>query len=219
MPISHDEDFPPFAKMRNGRSGGLAVDILRAAAARAEVEVEFVPVPFDQRQLTLEDGRAQAYFPFSITPERLELFDFSDVVAMTGGSLFVRAPNVPLESFEALAGKTVVTPRTGPIAAFIKRTAPTVDLVLTANYEDSLDRLVRGEASAAALSYHVGPRIADRLYPSQVIRSPHVFIELPLAVAMLKGMHAELLARLNAGIAAIRADSTWQQINDRWVEK
>jgi ABC-type amino acid transport substrate-binding protein len=174
--------------------------------------LEFVPVSFEQRQLTLADGRADAYFPLSITPERLQSFDFSDVLIVTGGSLFVRASDVPPENLAELAEKTVVTPRTGPIAPFIQKTAPTIKLVVTTDYEDSLGRLVRGEAIAAALSYHVGSRIADRLFPGQVLRSPNMFLELPLAVAVPKGKRAELLTRLNAGIASIRADGTWQQI-------
>jgi ABC-type amino acid transport substrate-binding protein len=216
--IAHDQDFPPFAEVRDGNSEGLAVDILRAAAERTGIDVKFVPVPFEQRQLTLEDGRAEVYFPLSITPERLQLFDFTDVLVVTGGSLFVLAPNVPPDSLATLTGKIVVTPRTGPLAPFIQKRAPSVNLVVTTDYEDSLGRLVRGEASAAALSFHVGRRLADRLYPGQVIGSPHIFLELRLAVAVPKGKHAELIARLNVGIAAIRADGTWQRINDHWTK-
>ena len=214
--ISHDQDFPPFAEFKDGKSEGLAVDIFRAAAQRAGVEVEFMPVPFEQRQLTLEDGRADAYFPLSITPERLQLFDFTDELVVTGGSIFVRAPNVPAENLTALAGKTLVTPRTGPIAPFIQKTAPAVKLVVTTDYEDSLGRVVCGDADAAALGYHVGLRVSERLYPGQIIASPRMFIELPLAVAVPKGKQADILSRLNVGIVAIRADGTWQQINDRW---
>ena len=217
--VAHDSGFPPFAEVKDGRSEGLAVDIFRAAAVRAGIDVKFLPVSFEHRQLTLADGRADAYFPLSITPERLQLFDFSDVLIVTGGSLFVRASDVPPESLTSLVAKIVVTPRTGPIAPFIQKTAPTIRLVVTKDYEDSLGRLVRGEAVAAALSYHVGSRIADRLYPGQVLRSPNMFLELPLAVAVPKGERAELLTRLNSGIASIRADGTWQQINERWQTK
>jgi polar amino acid transport system substrate-binding protein len=217
--IAHDQSFPPFAEFKDGKSEGLAVDIFRAAAAQSGVDVKFVPVPFEQRQLTLTDGRADAYFPLSITPERLQLFDFTDALVVTGGSIFVRAPSVPPENLAALAGKTLVTPRTGPFAPFIQKTAPAVKLVETTDYEDSLGRLIRGEADAAALSYHVGLRISERLYPGQITRSPHMFIESPLAVAVPKGKQADVLARLNAGIAAIRANGTWQQINDRWRGK
>jgi ABC-type amino acid transport substrate-binding protein len=46
-----------------------------------------------------------------------------------------------------------------------------------------------------------------------------MFLELPLAVAVPRRKRAKLLVRLNAGIAAIRADGTWQQISDHWMEK
>ena len=215
--IAHDLNFPPFSMSNDGKSEGLAVDILLAAAARVGIDIIFVPVPFDQRQATLENGRADAYFPLSINPERLQSFDFSEVLVITGGSLFVRAPDVPPDAFDGLAGKVVVTPQTGPFAAFVRRTAPTVQLVVTVDYEDSLGRLVRGEADAAALSYHVGQRFADRLYPGLISRSPKMFLEAPLAVAVAKGENGPLLSKLNEGIAAIRADGTWKQINDRWA--
>jgi len=60
--VAHDYGFPPFAEVKDGKSEGLAVDIFRAAAARAGINVKFVPVSFEQRQLTLADGRADAYF-------------------------------------------------------------------------------------------------------------------------------------------------------------
>jgi ABC-type amino acid transport substrate-binding protein len=46
-----------------------------------------------------------------------------------------------------------------------------------------------------------------------------MFTELPFAVAVAKGHGAQFLTRLSAGIAAIRADGTWQQINSRWTGK
>lgn len=61
--IAHAQDFPPLAEVRDGKSEGLAVDILRAAAMRAGVEVQFVAVPFEQVHLTLADGRAEGVFP------------------------------------------------------------------------------------------------------------------------------------------------------------
>ena len=215
--IAHDQDFPPLSEVSGGKSEGLAIDILRAAAARAGIEVEFVPVPFEERQRTLEDGRAQAYFPLAITLERRQSLDFSEVLVVTGGALFVRAPSVPPEDLAALAGKIVVSPRTGPLASFIAKNAPAVKLVVTKDYEDTLARLVRGEADAAALSYHAGARFVARLYPGQVVRSRDMFLELPVAVAVPKGKNAELVTRLNAGLAAIRSDGTWQRINERWA--
>jgi len=50
----------------------------------------------------------------------------------------------------------------------------------------------------------------------QIRSSPDTFLELPFVVAVPKGKRAELLACLNTGIASIRADGTWHQINERW---
>jgi ABC-type amino acid transport substrate-binding protein len=44
-----------------------------------------------------------------------------------------------------------------------------------------------------------------------------MFTELPFAVAVSKGREAEFLAWLNVGLAAIRTDGTWQEINNRWL--
>jgi ABC-type amino acid transport substrate-binding protein len=46
-----------------------------------------------------------------------------------------------------------------------------------------------------------------------------MFMELPFAVVVAKGRQAPLLTRFNAGLAAIRADGTWQQINQRSLDE
>ena len=55
--VAHDCGCPPFAEVKDGKSEGLAVDIFRAAAARAGINVKFVPASFEQRQLILAFGR------------------------------------------------------------------------------------------------------------------------------------------------------------------
>jgi ABC-type amino acid transport substrate-binding protein len=217
--IAHQVDFMPIADVKDGQSVGLGVEIVRAAAARAGIDVEFVPVPFEQVQQTLDDGRAVAIFPFAMTPERQRLFDFSAPVYVGGGGLFVRAPGATPKDLTELSGKIVVTPRTGPLAAFIERTAPNVKLVVTSDYEESLARLVRGDADAAALNYHVGAILAAQLHPGQVTMPRIFFNQTPVGLGVRKGEQAELLSRLNAGLDAVRGDGTWQKINDRWMNQ
>ncbi len=215
--IAHNSLLPPFSEAKDGKAVGLVVDIFRAAAERAGYGVEFLPVPLEQMEMALQDGRATAAIPTAITPERRQRLDFSDTLLMTGGALYVRAPEPTPEGLRALAGKTVVTPRTGPLAAFIQKTAPEVKLVVTEDYETSLARLANGEADAAALNFQTGALLAARLYPGKLTVPRAMFLELPFGAAVLKGRNAEFLARLNAGLAAIRADGTWERINKAWM--
>jgi len=173
-------------------------------------------VPIEQVEQTLRAGGAEAVLS-APNPERLKSFDFSAPVLMTGGALFVRATYPTPADLIALAGKTVVTPRAGPLVAIISRGAPAVNLSVTTDYEQSLAQLVGGTADAAALNYHVGAMLADRLYPGQITKPNRMFWETPLAIAVPKGERADLIERLNAGLAAIRADGTWQQINEHWI--
>jgi polar amino acid transport system substrate-binding protein len=46
-----------------------------------------------------------------------------------------------------------------------------------------------------------------------------MFFEVPLAVMVRKGQHAAFIQDLNAGLAAIRANGTWEEINDRWISR
>src|SRR5215216_4033316 len=55
--IAHSLSFPPYAELKDGKSDGLAVDILRAAATAGKVDVVLVALPFDQLQPALGDGR------------------------------------------------------------------------------------------------------------------------------------------------------------------
>lgn len=217
--VAHNNLLPPFSELKDGQSVGLVLDIFRAAAERAGYAVTFVPVPLEQMEAALKDGRAIATIPTGITPERRQRMDFSDVLLMTGGSLYVRAPEPTPVSLQAMAGKTVVTPRTGPLAAFIQKTAPAVKLVVTEDYETSLARLVGGEADAAALNHQAGAMLAQRLYPGKITVPHTMFLELPFGTAVAKGQQAELLAKLNVGLAAIRADGAWERINADWMRR
>jgi ABC-type amino acid transport substrate-binding protein len=216
--ITHNQVFPPYAEVQEGKSVGLAVDIIRAAAARAGIDVVFVPLTIEQQMPALKDGRADATLS-GISPERQQFLDFSAPVIATGAGLYVRAPSATPESLTALSGKVVVTPRAGPVAPFIQKTAPSVNLVVTADYEESLARLVEGRADAAALNLHVGNALAARLYPGKVTEPRNTFWEAPLAIGVPKGERANILAQMNVGLAAIRADGTWQQINNRWTAR
>lgn len=214
--IAHNDSLPPLVLIEDGKSVGLAVDIVREAAGRVGIEVAFLPVPIAAQVSTLNEGRADALMSAS-TPERLQSLDFGAPILMTGGALYVRSPAPTPESLASLAGKTVVTPRTGPLADFIRKNAPDVHLVVTADYEESLSQIVSGLADAAASNFSAGGRIATKLFPGQVTQPKTMFYEQPFAVGVPKGTNAEIMNQLNVGLAAIHVDGTWLLINSRWT--
>lgn len=215
--VAHNRLLPPFAEVKDGKTVGLVVDIFRAAAERAGYEVEFFAVPIEQMEAALKDGSAVATIPTAITPERRQTMDFTDLLMMTGGAIYVRAGEPTPDGVEELAGKTVVTPRTGPLADYLRKTVPKAMLEVTPDYETSLERLVSGKADAAALNFQAGAMIANKLYPGKVNVPDKMFLVLPFGAAVLKGQNGEFVNRFNKGLAAIRADGTYERINKSWI--
>lgn len=215
--VAHNRLLPPFAEVKDGKTVGLLVDIFRAAAERAGYQVEFFPVPIEQMEAALKDGSAVATIPTAITPERRQTMDFTDMLLMTGGAIYVRAGDPTPEGVEALAGRVVVTPRTGPLAAYLQKTVPGAKLEVTEDYESSLERLVNGTADAAALNFQAGAMIANKLYPGKVHIPNKMFLILPFSAAVAKGRNAEFVTRFNKGLADIRADGTFERIEKSWI--
>lgn len=218
--IAYQTDFAPFVSVKDGKSEGLIVDILNAVAAREGITIIFVPVPFAQLDGTLTDGKANAITPLAVTPSREKLYDFSSTLVFTGGALFVRSPNATPAGLSALAGKSVATPKTGPFVNYIRKTAPNAKLVITPDYPTSFEDVIDGKVDAAALNLQVGASMVATSYSGKVTVPKTMFTpKLAYAVAVSKGQHADFLQKLDAGIAAIRADGTLKKIEDRWRQK
>jgi polar amino acid transport system substrate-binding protein len=216
--IVHADPFPPFMEVKSGESEGLGVDILRSAATRAGISLQFLGAPLDRLEQSLDEGRGDGLF-IRITSEGHRSFDFSAPVLTTGSGLFVRAPNAAPHSLATISGKVVATPRAGPLATLVRQSAPSVKLLVTADYEETLARVVAGDADAAALNFHAGRVVAARSFGKQITVPDQMFATGQLAVAVRKGQLQDFLAQLSSGLAMVRADGTSQQIEKRWLAK
>jgi ABC-type amino acid transport substrate-binding protein len=57
---------------------------------------------------------------------------------------------------------------------------------------------------------------AAATYAGKITVPTTAFLREPLGLAVVKGQHADLVQRLNAGLAAIRADGTLQRIEAQY---
>jgi ABC-type amino acid transport substrate-binding protein len=213
--VAHPTQLKSLISVKDGKSVGLVADILRAAAAREGITIVFVPMSTGVME-ALANGLADAIAPMLITPKSQESYDFTEAFVITGGGLFVRAPISAPSDLSTLSGKTVVTPSFGPFVALIRNGFPDVKVVPTSSYRESLDRVVSGQADAAALNIEEGAETVAASYAGEITIPTKMFVRELLGLAVAKGQHANLVRRLNQGLAAIRADGTLQQIEAQW---
>jgi ABC-type amino acid transport substrate-binding protein len=143
--------------------------------------------------------------------------DFSAPIVVSGGALFTRAGTPASKSLKDFAGKSVVTPRRGPLFAQIAKAAPEVKLVESTSYPESFEMVLAGKADAAALNLQAGIRMARAKHPGKFTLPSEPYISVPLAFAVAKGKNADLLMRFELQLAAMKSDGAFKAIEEKWL--
>jgi polar amino acid transport system substrate-binding protein len=215
--IGHDAAFEPFAMVENGRATGLILDIVAEAMKRMKRTFDFAVLTLDEADTALTEGKVDALAFKGDTPERRARMDFSAPIVLSGGALFARTGTPASKSLKDFAGKTVVTPRRGPLFAQIAKAAPDVKLAESTSYAESFEMVIAGKADAAALNLQAGIRMARKSYPGKFTLPSEPYIAVPLAFAVAKGKNAELLESFDATLAAMKADGSFKAIEEKWL--
>jgi polar amino acid transport system substrate-binding protein len=215
--IGHDAPFEPFGMVEAGRSTGMLVEIVAEALKRAKLDFTLVPLKLDESETSLVDGKIDALAFKGDTPERRAKLDFTKPLVVSGGALFTRAGTPTSASLKDFAGKTVVTPRRGPLFAQIAKAAPDVKLIESTSYEESLQLVLDGKADAAALNWQAGIRMARTNHAGKFTLPEAPYVRVPLAFAVAKGKNAELLSRIEGALVSMRADGGFKAIEEKWL--
>jgi len=213
----YHSSFPPFTFTQEGNAEGIIIDILSKVLSRINLEVFFLPTPMSQVETLLHSREADAIACHGINPDRQKIFDFSDPLVMTGAAFFVESSKPTVVELKEWEGRTIVTPRTGPLAKYLQETFPKAKVVLVQDYPESLQTVLDGKGDAAALNIHVGSHLARQLFPGRFTLPDKIFLEVSVGVAVLKGNLSFLLNQINEGLRHIRRDGTYQQILKNWA--
>ncbi len=215
--LVHIEFFEPFAVVKEGKSEGLAVDIITEALAKVNLKVSFEGAPQDRQHDLLLKGQFDGIAFLAIDSERKKTYDFSDPYLMTGGALFVKSPAPPSSDLKEFEGKTVATPKIGPLAGYIQKNFPKVRVLTDVkDYPETLKAVLDGKADAAALNTQAGAVLARKLFPGKFSMPAKGFLETPIGVGVLKGTQGHFLMKLNEGLRAIMVDGTYDKIIEKW---
>jgi cystine transport system substrate-binding protein len=215
--LAHIENFEPFSVVKEGKSEGLAIDIITEAVARVNLKVLFVGTHQDKLDDLLSKGQVDGLAFLGINPERQETYDFSEPYLMSGGALFVKWPNPPSFDLKAFEGRTVATPKKGPLAGYIGKKFPKVKAVTDVkSYMETLQAVVDGKADAAALNTQSGSVLAAQMFPGKFALPEKGFLEVPIGVGVLKGKQGLLLTKFNKGLKIVLSDGTYDTLVKKW---
>jgi polar amino acid transport system substrate-binding protein len=214
--IGTNAEYPPFENVDDaGEIVGFDVDLMNAIAESSDFEFEWVNTRWDGIFVALQSGEFDAVISAAtITDERAEIVDFSDPYFNAGQMIAVRADEGGISGPADLAGKKVgvqlgttgdtwLTEQTGAeVVRFDENTL-------------AFQALANGDVDAAVAD---GPTAIDIVKANpemNLMMVDGVYTEESYGIAVNMDQD-ELLNLINDGLAAVRADGTYDEIYDTW---
>ncbi len=213
--VGTDAAYAPFeSQNEKGEIVGFDIDVVKAAAAKAGLEVKFVNTPWEGIFNALKQGdRDLLVSSITITDERKQSMDFSDpyfdahqLIAVKADSKIARFEDLKSLKVGVQNGTTgdeTITRLQGKNSQDIKRFEST-PLALKELETGGIDAVV---ADNGVVVNYVKNNASNKF---KTVNDP-AFAPEHYGIAVKKG-NAELLAKLNQGLAAIKADGTYDRI-------
>lgn len=220
--VGTDAAYAPFeSQNEKGEIVGFDIEVVSAVAKKAGLEVKFVNTPWEGIFKTLDQGdRDLLVSSITITDERRQTMDFSQPYFEARQLIAVKSDS-PVAKFDDIktlkvgvqngtTGDEVVGKLLGKSSTAIKRFEST-PLALKELEAGGVQAVVADNgvvahylANNAAGGFKT---VSDAGFPSE-----------QYGIAVKKG-NAELLAKIDKGLADIKADGTYAKISNKWFER
>ncbi|HJV62373.1 MAG TPA: basic amino acid ABC transporter substrate-binding protein [Albitalea sp.] len=217
--VGTDAAYAPFeSQNEKGEIVGFDIDVVSAIAKKAGIEVKFVNTPWEGIFNALQQGdRDLLVSSITITDQRKQTMDFTDPYFDANQLIAVRADS-KVARFEDLkplkigvqngtTGDEAVSKLQGKNSTNIKRFEST-PLALKELEAGGVDAVV---ADNGVVINYVAHNAGSKF---KTVNDPG-FVPEHYGIAVRKG-NAELLAKLNQGLAAIRADGTYAALHAKY---
>ena len=218
--VGTDAAYAPFeSQNEKGEIVGFDIDIVKAVAQKAGLEVKFVNTPWEGIFNALKQGdRDLLVSSITITAERRQTMDFSapyfdahQLIAVRADSKVTRFDDLKSLKVGVQTGTTgdeAISKLQGKTSTDIKRFEST-PLALSELASGGIDAVV---ADNGVVANYVKNNGGSKF---RTVNDP-AFTPEQYGIAVKKG-NAGLLDKLNAGLAAIRADGTYDRIHARYL--
>ena len=215
--VGGDREYPPYEFLdANGQPAGFNVDLTRAIARQTGLPIEIRLGPWAEVRKGLEAGTIDAAEGMFYSAERDQAVDFSPPHSVVQHVIVVRRGAPPAPDMASLAGRSILVMAGDVMEDLARRQGYAAQLVPVSSQEEALRRLAAGEHDCALVAkvpalYWIGRHGWRKLeVPNEAVLSAEY------CYAVLPG-NEDLLARLNEGLAAVKATGEYRRIQARWL--
>ncbi len=209
-------DFPPYEFInQDGQPDGYNVELVMAIAEVMGLSVEFKLGHWPQMREKLQTGEIDLLQGMFYTPERALMNDFSNPHSNVNHAIFARKGMPTLKSLNDLHGKDVIVPRGSLMHDFLVRQGNEHQLILTDTPADALRLLASGRHDYAGVGLLAGIYLSRESKLTNIVPVNQSVVSYQYCFAVKKG-NANLLSKVNEGLAILKKTGQFQEINKKW---
>lgn len=211
-----DYNHPPYEYVdKNGIFTGFNVDIIKAIADEMDIEIQVIPMSWDNAVSALDRGEVDGIIGMSQNEERLKKYKFTLPTVLNEQVIFVHNDTIHINNIAGLEGFRVAYQK-GDYNESILLKVPNIKRFPKIDQEEALKALVKGEVDAVLGNKMVGlyhlqrNKLSDEI---KIVGEPVSIVKYGPAVLM---ENEELLSILEEGLRIIKENRTYNNIYNKW---
>lgn len=208
-----------FLDVKSNTIQGMMVDLVTEIGVDQGFKVDVQPIQFSVLIPSLTGGRIDIMSAaVTITPQRAELIDFTQpIFPYHEGLIVLKTDETPYKSVADLQGQIVGVQVGTTYEAMLRREGKFAEIRVYDSIADimrdvQLGRIKAGFADDPILRFRIGQ---DKSSPLKVVNTYQPKVIGDVAMGVKKG-NKELLDKLNAGIAQLKAAGRVQALQEKW---
>ncbi len=211
-------DFPPYAIAdASGRASGFSVELLRAVADAAGLDVEVATGPWSEVLAGFKAGRYDVLPLVALSPQRADMAIYTRPHTQAYDCFFVRKGSPPIDSIKGAEGREVIVMGSDAAHEELLRSGVPVRIIETTTIPDAMRLLASGRHDAVLVPKLLGQIVLKdaKLEKLIVPGTPVPDYNRQFAMAVRPG-DIELRDRLDRGIAAVHASGRYGELYREW---
>lgn len=217
--VGVDNHYPPYDFVdERGNAMGFDVDIMRAIADHQKLNIELVPQGWEILMKDLNSGKNDLVMSgLTKTDERASKYALSNTYAWGQDSIAIKPENNSVRNLQDLTGQKISTLKGSAYVEQLEAVFGEDSPNIVGKPTDFLafQELALGRVEAMLGEKHMFQHYAKN-YPEVKFKTVDDWIEPYEMVIVAPKANADLMNKVNAGLAGIVADGTYAQIYQKW---
>ena len=214
--------FPPFDTIdeNTGEIIGFDMDLIAAIGEDQGFQVEFVDMAFESLIPAIETGNGDiiAAGMWSGDPERIAKVDFSETYWTDGAALLVKTENTAITGLDSLTADMkvatqIATNYADDLQAMVEE-GTLGEAVILDGFDTCVLQLINGDVDAVMAGASIVQAYMDKNPEALKVVGDKASYE-DLGFAVQKG-NAELLEKINAGLANVKENGVYDELVKKW---